>query len=579
MRFLPNLRLTVRAAALLIAGLAAPDAYAKLPHAGRIPADAGVVLAIPDTAVLQSKLAALPPAATVRLYLQSPEIQQNLDYQQFQLERAKLAEKLGYPVTFEEILGSVLADGALFARMQPGGTPTAGAIFGARDADKARKLVETLSGLVAQWAADAPGAWTTEQTDVGGVNATHFTVVSPETGERVDGYLAYADETVVFATDPRALAICLGQEPPAGGAIGEDADYQSLTGLIPAADAHLLGWINGEAILKSIGINMMGSMPGMTAASPREAKVALAAVVGPDNVVTRYASTADPAADNPKVRAGSLDALGFLPAAPLIAIDSRSFDAGDLYGEFNRAMNDPMLGMALGNAGAPSPLARMEAALGISIENDLIPLLGNEIFMAINQITPNLFMPSIDVVAGARLRDPAAMKSLMRRIEETVSQGGAAYAAGGTTDTGPRSLFSTVLHNGIEIRTMEVAMPLAPTYAVADDWLLIGMSPAAVSAALDRNGSGQGSIAGSGPLRALAARAGQNPHYEFYLFDLAKINAMIVQPLMMQFTNYQTGKPPVPEIVLQLIGHMDHVAALSFQQNGKLVGDVALQMR
>jgi hypothetical protein len=558
---------------------------AEVPYSDRVPANAGVVLSIPDSAAFWQKLSALPPVQTVKMFLGSPQMQQNLDYQELELERAKLAEKLGFPVTFEELMGNVFKDGTLFLNLGGGGAPTGGMILGVRDAEKAGKLIDSVNAVWEENAREAAdGSVKFEKVSVGSVEASHASWRNVNSGAMLEGYYAMTDGRLIYAANRQAFLQCTGQETPAEGVLAGDAAVATLMDLLPWRESQVLGWINGGALLQGMGIPSLDALGGANLGVTGQEKMAVAAAIDAAAVTTRFSTDADPAMASPNVTPGILGGAGMLPEKPLLAVGSRSYDATKTYHDLATALNDPMLGMMMGNTGGASPLANVEAFLGISIANDLLPALDNELIFAIDNLNVNMMMPmmsSIDMVAGSKLRDAAKMRETMLKIEKAIDRqmGMMMGGAGGDPSQPAPSMFSAFDYQGTAVRGMSQMPPLTPHYAIADDWFVLGMSPQSVVAALERRNEAKASLTASAPYRAMQQAAGDNPQYEVSYLDLAKLTTTVVQPLLIQLGGYQGGQPPIPDIAMQLLGHLDYASGIQYQQNGNLVGQMKLQMR
>jgi hypothetical protein len=592
-----------------------------VPHAKRVPLDAAAVVAIPDAGALWNKLDALPLAGVVRNWLNGADMQANLDYQQFQLERAKLEAKLGYPATPGVLFGQVLADATFYMRAPTGlsaAMPPSGLMATAKDTAKARKLVEAIDALCREEQAASSVTLAFEKIALNGATASHY-VVRPAASSgasgagKSEGYYAMAGQVVAWANNKTDLALCLGLAAPAGGDLSANADLRRLAKRLPWDQAHATGWINGDAVVKSLSVAAIALGTGGLS---KDAKAALALSVEPKAARVASASSENPATGSTTIKPGKLSGLGMISASPIIATDTREFDPQVLLDEFAAAAANPMLGALTGRVGGLSPLAQAEKTLGVSLRDDVAAALGSEMTMSMNDLSINPAMPmgsSADVIFSCRLRDPAKMRATMKKIEASVVQAQQASpqagilqlaqaltsAQGGAGQGGADQGFTGIDHNGTEVRSFPLPLlalfgNFSFSYAISNDDIVIGLSSDAVINALDRKAGAKPSLAKPSlakqapakqalakqatSYRALFDATQDKALYDFMLVDFNRFREAIIQPLATQLSDPQGSRSLVPAWLTQGLATLDYVGAVQYWEKDALMGQAILVM-
>ena len=211
--------------AMILLWVAAP-LPAQSGQADRIPADTTLAVWVPDTGEVWQKAHALPLIQAIERYLNNPAITSDLDYQQFLLERDKMAQALGFPVTFDEFLGNIFNNASLYITPIQGGQ-TAGVLnLGVKDIAKAAKLIETIdiknreaAALTADPSTTAPITKQTsifEKIAIGGVDVSHFTKRN-KSGKTVDSFYTLADGRLLYSNARSLIEQAIAGEPGAAG--------------------------------------------------------------------------------------------------------------------------------------------------------------------------------------------------------------------------------------------------------------------------------------------------------------------------------------------------------------------------
>ncbi len=517
--------------ALAVAAVvASPSSVADLPHAEAIGADALVVIGIDDTRDFWSKVEALPVAIALRQWFAGPTMQQDLDFQAFQLEVMKISEALGYEASIKELMSSVV-DNALL--VIGGGVQAAEPTFqlrmGINDEAKARKLIEVTTQRLREkvtQAADAAGTDTEElsqfnETEIEGTTAYHY--AKPDGTEVVYGI---ADDMLLIAnSQPAFQSMVAGAEP--AQKLTDTENFRKTTGAIDWDDADFRVFLDADALASSGGMQL----PGLQQAG----KAAIAGRILPNAIEAEAVTTYNQLEGSTTAKAGDLKGTFAASPQPLIAVDYGIFDGRKTLNQLREMMSAAqMSGFDL-----DSMLQSFESQTGISIEQELIPALGEDIVFALNGLQPNPMMPifpSVDLVLGAEVADEAKMQTVITKVEALLQQAfaGMSMMMQGQTgaDAAPQGpQFTTMNVEGVDVRTITTGLPgLSPSHASVDGYWVISPSLEGLQAALARKRSGQ-DVSTSPIYNELAGRAGDDPRLSYSEVNIARI-LLAVMPMI-----------------------------------------------
>ena len=596
-----------RIGCILIILAAAVPARAELPFASGIPANAIMVVGIGDAGATWNRARPLPLFGALNQYLQSPALSDDLDFQAFLLERKKLELALGYPATADAFMGGVFRNFLFYAVPGPAGEKIPSVVIMMTAADKAKvaRLVQVLDQKNKGYA-QASAAPTTstlpvnsatfERFAIGEASVSHFVHLAGSSGDAGqpsgdvrEGYYTLAGDRFVFATRRIALSAALAGLPAGAPNLASNPDYARLTSVLPVDKADIVGWFDADYLTRFVPYGaMLKAMPGVS----RSNKMAWVVSMVSDGVLVKGATTAEPTRDAPGFKPGKLAGLAFVGPTPLAAAVSGAFDPSQLLSQLDAFKAMP--GM-LGGAGAPAggdPLTEFEQSSGISIQQELIPALGGEYVMALNKVDPlhtstvGFFsLPTVDMAVCVKLKDSAKMAGVMRKLEKVaekrVNGGVAPPAAGAGAGAPPGMVFESVPAGSVEIRRLPFSEGIAPSYAIFQGFLIIGLNTASVGEALNRAVNQAPSISASPVFRDLARFAGDNANlYSYSMVDVSQIVSVMGGFLPMLLAN----KPPAAQQqILALCNgvliHAGTVAAVEMRENDIPVSFGKMTMR
>jgi len=554
----------------LILGVIAPlTARADLPFADVVPADAIIVAGIGQTAEFWQKTHALPLAQGIEQYLNSPMVTGNLDYQTFVIERKKMEEKLGFPVSIDEFLGQVFNSAVVYltgAAESP--QPSFIAILGVNDKDKAGRLVEVIDEKFQEQAdlSGGTGGSSFEEIEIGGVTVSHLL--------DNDTYYVLADDRLIFGMGSEAFEQALSGQPAAGG-FASNQNVKTFTDKLPWAASDMVAYFDA-ASLPQMGGGSLLNMTGLGQAS----KVAMALSVASDGFHAQAVSDHNPAHANPNIQPGSLGGLFAINTAPIFAMDYGIFDAATAVANLRQFLN--MVGAGMG--GAPT-LETFELSTGISIDDELVPALGNELVFAVNdlQMSPMGLIPFVDMVFAAKVGDQAQMSSVLAKIEQLIA---GQMGMMGMTMSDPNNLgmpppptFNSTPHEGTEIRTLEIGMPgISPSHAIYNGYMLMSLNRESIQNAINRFTQST-SVGNSAIVGELSEALAGKPPYSLNILDMNRL-AEAVSSFIPFLANPNAGlsAEQLTQIVSLILARIGTIAQVDTGEGELMMSHVRVKM-
>lgn len=545
-------RAAVRSVALAACslGLMLPGqrAAAELPRT--VPADASSAIWINDTQAFWQKAATLPLTRGLRQFLDNPLLAQKLDFQELLLEKDKAAARLGFPVTPDELLGSVFKS-LVFVRTAdaPGRRPQVLLSLGVGDKAKAQKLVDV---LIEDMREDAKTTGTT----FSGATITETTIegkkLTQVAGEqtRILGLVDDKQFIIAESADEAARAIrALGGESQ-----GVPADYERLAKAVPIDKADIGVWFDLEGMAP-------GLPPGVV---PTANKMLMSLNTTPTGLDGRMANTADPGQLSANVKPGQLNSLVYLAAQPIAAVSSHQID-------FEYVLNQ------LEQMGAVSRPA-IEQSTGISFDQELFPALGNELGFLFNTFAPNPDMPMIPLVDAAlvlKVDDAAKAAAVMQKVEKMIEQ---AQAAQNQAQGLPPQSFQSGAGG---VRGFAMMPGVGLSYIIDGDYLLIGPNDTSLTSALARKAAPATSLQNSALLKDALAGLPGSAYYDAGTLSVYKL----VNELLVPYIGMIPGAARNPDLPLNkafltdVVAHLGTISAASTSEGGLLISQIKVVMQ
>ncbi|MEM1166576.1 MAG: hypothetical protein AAGI30_09845 [Planctomycetota bacterium] len=155
----------------------------------------------------------------------------------------------------------------------------------------------------------------------------------------------------------------------------------------------------------------------------------------------------------------------------------RPFPVESIYDQIKRDLQSQGLG-----DGVQKGLAQFEEMTGVSFEDDLLASLGERMIVYLADSTGGGSITS--AVVAMELDDPNGMEDALDRLGASIENASREVLAGA-----PFSVRFTMMEAGDRsmrlIRLGGLPIPIEPTFAVQDGWLITGATPGATAAALE----------------------------------------------------------------------------------------------
>lgn len=502
---------------------------------GATPKSAAAIFSINDTKSLWAGISQSPLGAPLTAMFANPALANDPGYAEFLAERAKAEATLGYPITGASIFGDVLKGIDVYLVPPTEGSDEPGFVVAASFADAANvtKTMDHFLGGVAEETGE-----TATELDVNG------TMVKAFPGQSL---FMSARGTALFAASSEA-AIRETLTADGNADILQSADYQAaMNGL---ADKTGQSWFYGDGANLAKILELAPGASELAGAAPALEGTILAGVGSFEADKIRFSSFT-PAnkmteADKAVLASTTTSPNGasrFLP------------DAGWVYFAMQNFNWKTLLDGATADAASAGPEAQqameMQRAMleqggmsiGLSFENDVLPVLGPEISLGLGKVVMDLMgggAPNADLVIATKVTDNAKATDLMNKLEAAlVDTMKGQFESQGVAPPADLALFTSKDDPAGKMRVftapagMESQVPVAPAYAITNDgYLVLAMSEGGLKDALARSTGGQSFANGS-----LASKVGAiNPAGTFQktFIDLPKI-VEFASPLAMMF--------------------------------------------
>lgn len=539
----------------------------------RIPGDASVAFVIDDTAALYNKGMQLPTAKTILACMDDPSFTGSLDYQEFQLERQKLAAELGYPVSGEEFMVNIFENMVIYSssmeEMQDGVLSCA---LGVKDQAKAQKLIDVLvkraNAKAAEAAVNGAPVQSVETLDIAGVTVLHNPV-----GATSEPTMALGEGVLYITGSVDAMRAMLEPAPGVASLAGS-ATYKKLAALTGKGEMNF--WFDGKD---------MNSMGGMTLQLPNmpETMLTLASIsLEPNGVSATAANSFSTTALYPSMKPGPLPTLKSITPNALLAMSSHKFDSEMIVGMLKQLM-EFQASFSPGAAGA-SPLQAFENATGISVDNELTPALGNEIAFAINNIqaSPASMIPQVDIGFAVAVRDAGKAHAVMGKFEKYLENQTASMAMPGPGGTPQGPVFADSTAGGVPCRSLTLPMmPMfSPAYCFKDDILYVALSVESLGSAMTRSAGQQVSATGSDAYAEMVRRTGSDHLYTYTCMDMNSLKSLVLMYLPMLGMQMPTLDQQQAQTVLsQVLGSISYAAFTEYSSGDSDMSKTWIQMQ
>ncbi|MDP8262256.1 MAG: DUF3352 domain-containing protein [Candidatus Ancaeobacter aquaticus] len=189
------------------------------------------------------------------------------------------------------------------------------------------------------------------------------------------------------------------------------------------------------------------------------------------------------------VKPKKAESLAFVPEGTVLYSVSNSLDVAGMWKMWksNIAKQAPDQSKAITDA-----LANAEQTMGMSIENDILAWIGDEIAYTFNEVNVEGVFPIPKMSLIVKVKDEEKARTFLRKLVDLVNERALAPAATAAATTATAPPFQLNLektsYSGVEIDSIMVPLVgkgLSPGYAVIDGFLVISTSAATLEKMID----------------------------------------------------------------------------------------------
>jgi hypothetical protein len=507
----------VFAAAVLLIGSAAS---AKTANPNLIPSNSAYVVSIPDMPAFWNAWKANAIYGAYKKVMASPDVAPAMEGFNQQLKTIEGA--LGFPINGETISQIFQAVEIYVRPGETAGSTMTGVILNVKDRQKLDKLID-LAEKAAATAANRDETTGTDTQETMGADATDASTTgteSPistetyqgvtlkrfESGEDKEMFYAMVGEQMLGSNERAELKALIDRTKAAGApaqAITAAPGYTTIESkLTDPAEVYL--YINQKQALElqqmPANMDQIGELMRQMSAGFESSGLSLK--FNPKDVTMH--GFAPMTADTQSSMAAllkrypatkPLEIVSFAPQEILVLFATNLVDA--------RLYFDMIANFYAAFSGQPASelektLGQAEPMLGFSVQNDLLPALGNEAAFMLNSIKMGGGLPAVDASLVFRVADKTKMNKVTAGFEKIV----AARMAGGDDATQTPAAgagFKSEKVGDMTIKYMDMPnMPgYSPAYAMSGDYLLIATSRESIRKLADlKAGKGAGLLAG-----------------------------------------------------------------------------------
>lgn len=551
----------VSAAFAIVSG----SAFGAESKAGIVPAKTAYFLSIPDVPALWT---AWKNNALYQAYLkmmESPEMASKMEVINGQIKT--IEDALGFPLngeTVSQVFKS--ADGYVMPGAKAG-EATFGFVFSVADKQKLDKMIDLAEKAAASAAqnddsvTEPESGKSNEQTSApvekqpvtpsGGaddsdaptkteikkapsetgetktvVTATSTSAVSPVTSETYNGvtikrfsghedaetYYATAGELFLVSNDHTEIKGLVDRAKSPGGADSLAAlpEYKKDTAALAGHEGELFVFTSQKAARE-----MREARPGMEKLENLLQKMApvdnsvVSVKIAPKEIASYSYSVLTGTSESKVLRNlfeknpgdKPLEIVNYAPANALFVAGTSLLDAGLYYDFFSDIM-----GVFGSPTGMDVQIKGIEDQIGFSIKDDLIPALGNEAAISVNDIKLGLGGgPNVDAALFFRVANKEKMTKVLQGIDKLVATLVAANSPDATThkSNSPEVLMGmkVITENGVTIKYMDIPnLPtVTPSYALDGDYLVVATTKDSIKNLLSiKSGKTEGLLGSDG---------------------------------------------------------------------------------
>ena len=485
------------AAVAAFAMLGAHHASAEVANPNLVPSNSAYIFSIPDASAFWSAWESNGLYKAYQDVMEMPEIKSKISG--FGTQISIVENSLGFKLdgaTLSKVFSS--ADVYMLVPEEAGKT-NAVALMKIADEEKLTKLMDLAEKAAAQSQSSDSGTSETADADksTSAIKETDYNGVTIKSFSQEDSSTTFiyarAGGFLVFGSDMDSLKKALDhiKTAPENGTVATSDEFKKINSALASEKGELYMYGNQQTTMK------------MQAKSPMSSQFAapLKALMDDMAPMTYYGASIN---IEPKeiasytyglLKENTSDSLllqhpGDKPLKVVSYVPDTTIAAGAT-SLFNAQLFYNMASSIAEGSGAnlDEKLKGAESGMGFSVKNDLVPAIGNEIALAINEIKFDGMLPTVDATIVFSVKDKSKMQKVVGGVERLATNIMAAKSDASTS----ASQFQTDEVAGQTIHSVQTQSlaGFSPGYVLTDDYLFIGTTKKALKNALEANSNGK----------------------------------------------------------------------------------------
>jgi len=570
------------AAVAAFASLAIMPATAEVANPNFVPADSAYIISVPNTATAWSAWSENGLYGAFKKIQALPEVQEKSA--DFRKEMSIIESSLGFKLD-GDTLSKIFSTADIYMQAPSSGSELdAVAILKVADADKANKLMDLAEKAVAKSAESDDSTSETETSDkstsaviVTDYNGVQIKSFKPDADGKSKFHYARVNDFLVASGDDASLKKAIDRikaNTAAADTFAGSEDFKKVDAALASEKGQL--YVYGDQA-KSNKLSGAGQMPAAIS-GPLQALVddmapisyyGASVKIDPKEVSSYSYALLKPGSENSLLVKNPgdkpLEVATYIPSKTLLGFATSLIDP--------QAIAKVITGISSSSSDAEklsNQVEGMEAGMGFSLKNDLLPALGNQTGFSLSNVEFGGLIPSVDATILVGVKDKAKMTKVVNGLERLATNALAAKASDSETSA-PE--FQQVTVEGQTVKYLELpGLPnVAPGFVLTDDFLIIGSSKAALEGALKAH-AGKDNLASGATLTALGHNISGNANMIQYA-NLGKILSVV-----RQITSAIPAAQPAGKYI-DAASVLDASASASRVENGALVSHGVLKLK
>lgn len=535
-------------------------AVAEIANPGLVPAESAYIISVPDAPAFWNAWKANSLYSTWQQFQELPDVKKNAD--KITKELNVIEASLGYKVD-GETFSQIFKNAVIFVQSDSDNKPVGGMAFVVSDKEKLHKMLDLVKKAAVENASSADAKDDADDKDddkddkkdeKSAVSEKDIILTGDHNGVAYTGIKSKkdsdSDKTVYYAEVDDKLLVSFGKDnltklidraktetPGADTAAGHE-EIKKLVASFADKKGEIYIYGNQEASYK-----MQEDTDGTKIVKKLTRKFSSQnwfganVVIKPKEISSHARGLLDPNDKDSLIAANpggaELGILNLVPAETILTFGTSLMDAGLLYNTVKEVADAEKEGNDF-----EENLKKMEADLGFSIKDDLVPALGKEIGFSLNKVDMSQGQPEVHSVLAVKVGDKAKMDKVVGALENLAKE--ALEKQGGEVKIQEEKVGDDTLKY-VEIPNI---VKLSPGILNGKDYVLIGSSTTGIKNAAAAKADGN--VATNEVVKSLAPRINTKGNM-FQYWDLEATHKLVNMGINM--TPMATNAKPYLELM------------------------------